>query len=87
MACPLFKKELIPYERKTGKAESPENRSRKKLIAAQPREKQQEYERRSLMRSERTHQFCICVGILEKFLREPALLADNDVMKLSIFFL
>ena len=39
------------------------------------------------MRSERTHQFCICVGILEKFLREPVLLADNDVMKLSIFFL
>ena len=57
----------------------------KKLIAAQHREKQLEHERKRLTRSERTHRLCTRAGMLEKFLREPTLLTDDDVMDLLTF--
>ena len=57
----------------------------KKLFAAQHREKQLEHERKSLTRSERTHQLCTRAGMLETFLREPTLLTDDDVMELLTF--
>ena len=57
----------------------------KKLIAAQHREKQLEHERKRLTRSERTHRLCTRAGMLEKFLREPTLLIDDDVMELLTF--
>jgi len=50
----------------------------KKLIAA-------EHERKRLTRSERTHRLCTRAGMLEKFLREPTLLTDDDVMELLTF--
>ena len=57
----------------------------KKLIAAQHREKQLEHELKRLTRSERTHRLCTRAGMLEKFLREPTLLTDDDVMELLTF--
>lgn len=57
----------------------------KKLIASQHREKQLEHERKRLTRSERTHRLCTRAGMLEKFLREPTLLTDDDVMELLTF--
>ena len=57
----------------------------KKLIAAQHREKQLEHERKLLTRSERTHRLCTRAGMLEKFLREPTLLTNDDVMELLTF--
>ena len=57
----------------------------KKLIAAQHREKQLEHERKRLTRSERTHRLCTRAGMLEKFLREPTVLTDEDVMELLTF--
>lgn len=35
--------------------------------------------------SERTHRLCTRAGMLEKFLREPTLLTDDDVMELLTF--
>lgn len=63
----------------------PYHAAKKKLIAAQHREKQLEHERKHLTRSERTHRLCTRAGALEKFLREPTLLTDDDVMELLIF--
>ena len=57
----------------------------KKLIVAQHREKQLEYERKCLTQSKRTHRLCTRAGMLEKFLREPTLLTDDDVMELLTF--
>ncbi len=37
------------------------------------------------MPSERTHRLCTRAGMLEKFLREPTLLTDDDVMELLTF--
>ncbi|OUQ55087.1 hypothetical protein B5E58_12845 [Tyzzerella sp. An114] len=56
----------------------------KKLVAAQHREKQLEHELKCLTRSERTHRLCTRASMLETFLREPALLTDDDVMELLI---
>ena len=57
----------------------------KKLIAARHKEKQLEHERKRLTRSERTHRLCTRAGMLEKFLREPTLLTDDDMMDLLTF--
>ena len=38
-----------------------------------------------LTRSERTHRLCTRVGMLETFLKEPTVLADEDVMELLTF--
>lgn len=57
----------------------------KKLIAAQYKEKQLEHELKRLTRSERTHRLCTRAGMLEKFMREPTLLTDDDVMELLTF--
>ena len=57
----------------------------KKLIAAQHRKKKLEHELKRLTRSERTHRLCTRAGMLEKFLREPTLLTDDDVMELLTF--
>lgn len=57
----------------------------KKLTAAKHKEKQLEHELKRLTRSERTHRLCTRAGMLERFLREPTLLTDDDVMELLIF--
>ena len=44
-----------------------------------------EHKLKQLTRSERTHRLCTRAGMLEKFLREPTLLTDDDVMELLIF--
>ena len=57
----------------------------RKLTAARHREKQLESEMKRLTRSERTHRLCTRAGMLETFLREPAVLTDDDVMELLSF--
>ena len=57
----------------------------KKLTAAKHKEKRLESEIKQLTRSERTHRLCTRAGMLETFLREPALLTDDDVMELLTF--
>lgn len=57
----------------------------RKLTAAKHKEKQLEHELKRLTRSERTHRLCTRAGMLEKFLREPTLLTDDDVMELLTF--
>ena len=57
----------------------------RKLTAAKHKEKRLESEIKRLTRSERTHRLCTRAGMLEKFLREPTLLADDDVMELLTF--
>ena len=57
----------------------------KKLTAARHREKQLQHELKKLTRSERTHRLCTRAGMLETFLREPTVLADDDVMELLTF--
>ena len=57
----------------------------KKLTAAKHKEKQLEHKLKQLTRSERTHRLCTRAGMLEKFLREPTLLTDDDVMELLTF--
>ncbi|WP_394806739.1 DUF3847 domain-containing protein [Anaerotruncus colihominis] len=57
----------------------------RKLTAAKHKEKQLQHELKRLTRSERTHRLCTRAGMLEKFLREPTLLTDDDVMELLTF--
>ena len=57
----------------------------KKLTAAKHKEKRLESEIKQLTRSERTHRLCTRGGMLETFLREPAMLTDDDVMELLTF--
>ena len=85
MFCPLFRKEHDPTNEKLEKLNRQKTAAEKKLIAAQHREKQLEHERKRLTRSERTHRLCTRAGMLEKFLREPTLLTDDDVMELLTF--
>ena len=59
--------------------------AKKKLTVAQHREKQLLSEMKRLTRSEKTHRLCTRAGMLEKFLREPTLLTDDDVMELLVF--
>ena len=70
---------------KLEKLEQERLKAEKKLIAAQHREKQLQSELKRLTRSERTHRLCTRAGMLEKFLREPLLLTDDDVMEFLIF--
>ena len=62
-----------------------QHRLEKKLTAAKHKEKQLEHKLKQLTRSERTHRLCTRAGMLEKFLREPTLLTDDDVMELLTF--
>ena len=57
----------------------------RKLTAARHKEKRLQSELKRLTRSERTHRLCTRAGMLEKFLREPTLLTDDDVMELLTF--
>ena len=57
----------------------------KKLTAAKHREKRLQHELKQLTRSERTHRLCTRAGMLETFLKEPAVLTDDDVMELLTF--
>jgi hypothetical protein len=59
--------------------------SERKLTAAQHKEKYLLSQSKQLSRSERTHRLCTRGGMLEKFLREPSLLTDDDVMELLTF--
>ena len=57
----------------------------RKLTAAMHKEKRLQSELKRLTRSGRTHRLCTRAGMLEKFLREPTLLTDDDVMELLTF--
>ena len=57
----------------------------RKLTAAKHKEKRLESEVKRLTRSERTHRLCTRAGMLEAFLKEPTILADDDVMELLTF--
>ena len=57
----------------------------KKLTVAKHKEKRLESEIKRLTRSERTHRRCTRAGMLETFLKEPTVLADEDVMELLTF--
>jgi hypothetical protein len=59
--------------------------SQQKMKAAEHEEKALSKEVEQLTRSERTHRLCTRAGMLEKFLREPTLLTDEDVMELLSF--
>ncbi len=56
-----------------------------RLKAARNAEKAIAREMKNLTRSERTHRLCTRAGMLESFLKEPALLTDDDVMELLRF--
>ena len=75
---PMPNEELEKLKQKQHKLE-------KKLTAAKHKEKQLEHKLKQLTRSERTHRLCTRAGMLEKFLREPTLLTDDDVMELLTF--
>ena len=62
-----------------------QNVAERKLTAAKHKEKRLQSELKRLTRSERTHRLCTRAGMLEKFLREPTLLTDDDVMELLTF--
>ena len=57
----------------------------RKLTAAKHKEKRLQSELKRLTRSERTNRLCTRAGMLEKFLREPTLLTNDDVMELLTF--
>ena len=59
----------------------------KKLTAAIHKGKYLESEIKRLTRSERTHRLCTRGAMLEKFVCEPSLLTDDDIMELLIFIL
>ena len=67
------------------KLKQQQHRLEKKLTAAKHKEKQLEHKLKQLTRSERTHRLCTRAGMLEKFLQEPTLLTDDDVMELLTF--
>ena len=68
-----------------GKIEAPAVCRREKADIAKHREKRLQHEIKRLTRSERTHRLCTRGGMLETFLREPAMLTDDDVMELLTF--
>ena len=70
---------------KLEKLEQEKKVAERRLTAARHREKQLEYERKRLTRSERTHRLCTRAGMLESFLEEPTLLTDEDVMELLTY--
>ena len=76
--------DLMPNE-KLEKLNHDQYVAERKLTAAKHKEKQLESEIKRLTRSERTHRLCTRAGMLEKFLREPNLLTDDDVMELLTF--
>ena len=49
------------------------------------KEKIMQREIKRLTRNERTHRLCTRGGMLERFLREPELLTDGDVIELLTF--
>ena len=76
--------DLMPNE-KLEKLKHDQYVAERKLTAAKHKEKRLESELKQLTRSERTHRLCTRAGMLEKFLREPTLLTDDDVMELLTF--
>lgn len=74
----------MPSE-KIGKTKQNKHKLEKKSTAAKHKEKQLEHKLKQLTRSERTHRLCTRAGMLEKFLREPTLLTDDDVMELLLY--
>ena len=75
----LMRLAKIPYE------DFKQYVAERKLTAAKHKEKRLQSELKRLTRSERTHRLCTRAGMLEKFLREPTLLTDDDVMELLTF--
>ncbi len=57
----------------------------KRITAAKHSEKALEREMANLTRRERTHRLCTRAGMLEKFLIEPTILTDDDVMEILSF--
>jgi hypothetical protein len=70
---------------KLEKLEHDEYVAKRKLTAAQHKKKYLQSQSKQLSRSERTHRLCARGGMLEKFLREPSLLTDDDVMEMLTF--
>ena len=67
------------------KLKQQQHKLEKKLTAAKHKEKRLQNELKRLTRSERTHRLCTRAGMLETFLKEPTVLADEDVMELLTF--
>ena len=82
---PIIRKEKLPVSEELEKLKQKQHGLEKKLTAAKHKEKQLEHKLKQLTRSERTHRLCTRAGMLEKFLREPTLLTDDDVMELLTF--
>ena len=82
---PIIRKEKLPVSEELEKLKQQQHKLEKKLTAAKHKEKQLEHKLKQLTRSERTHRLCTRAGMLEKFLREPTLLTDDDVMELLTF--
>ena len=57
----------------------------RELRKARNDEKTLAHELTRLTKAERTHRLCTRGGMLETFVREPALLTDGDVMELLTF--
>jgi hypothetical protein len=70
---------------KLEKLKHDQNAVEHKLTSAQHKEKYLQKQMKLLTRSERTHRLCTRGGMLEKFLREPSLLTDDDVIELLMF--
>ena len=75
----------MPMNEKLEELKRKKMAAEKKLIAAQHKKMQLEHDMKRLTRSERTHRLCTRAGMLEKFMREPTLLTDDDVMELLTF--
>ena len=82
---PIIRKETPMPNEELEKLKQKQHGLEKKLTAAKHKEKQLEHKLKQLTRSERTHRLCTRAGMLEKFLREPTLLTDDDVMELLTF--
>ena len=82
---PIIRKEKLSMSEELEKLRHKQYVAERKLTAARHKEKRLQSELKRLTRSERTHRLCTRAGMLEKFLREPTLLTDDDVMELLTF--
>ena len=82
---PIIRKEKLPMSEELEKLRHKQYVAERKLTAAKHKEKRLQSELKRLTRSERTHRLCTRAGMLETFLKEPTVLADEDVMELLTF--
>ena len=81
----IIRKEKLPMSEELEKLRHKQYVAERKLTAAKHKEKRLQSELKRLTRSERTHRLCTRAGMLETFLKEPAVLTDDDVMELLTF--